>query len=98
VAAQQLAEVEARRAQFDGVSLLVAVKVAGEGKLFGSVGVAEIAHAIESKGLAVEKREIRLPASGPIRMVGEYDIILHLHSEVDVAIKLKVVAEGEVAQ
>src|ERR1043165_1657904 len=51
LAAQHLAEVEARRAQVEGLSLLIAAKVAGEGKLFGSVGVAEIAHAIEAKGL-----------------------------------------------
>lgn len=97
-AADQLAAVEARKSKLEGLSLQIAVKVAGEGKLFGSVGVAEIAQAIEAKGHEVEKREIRLPPSGPIRVVGEYEIVLHLHSEVDVPVKLKVIAEGEAAE
>ena len=97
VAAEHLSEANARRAQIDGLSISIAVKVSGEGKLFGSVGVSEIAHAIAAKGHTVEKREIRLPPTGPIRVIGEYEIVLHLHSEVDVTVPLKVVAEGEAA-
>ena len=98
VAAQHLAEVEERRAQLEGLSLTISAKVSGEGKLFGSIGVAEIAQAVHDKGFALEKKEVRLPPSGPIRQTGDYDIVLHLHSEVDVPVKLKVLAEGEANQ
>ena len=63
-----------------------------EGKLFGSVGVAEIADALTAGGVEVAKREVSLP-EGPIRQVGEYEIDIHLHSDVTQTIKVKVIAE-----
>ncbi|HSH13328.1 MAG TPA: 50S ribosomal protein L9, partial [Desulfurivibrionaceae bacterium] len=63
-----------------------------EGKLFGSIGVRDIADAITAAGTEVEKSEVRLP-EGPLRVVGEYEIELQLHSDVSVSINLAVVAE-----
>ena len=63
-----------------------------EGKLFGSVGVAEIAEALTAAGVEIEKREVSLP-TGPIRQVGEYEVDIHLHSDVTETIKVNVVAE-----
>ncbi|MEO9714451.1 MAG: 50S ribosomal protein L9, partial [Marinobacter alexandrii] len=63
-----------------------------EGKLFGSIGVRDIADAITAAGTDVEKSEVRLP-EGPLRVVGEYEIELQLHSDVTVHINLAVVAE-----
>jgi len=50
-----------------------------EGKLFGSVGTDEIRQAISATGTEVEKKEIRLP-EGPLRVVGEHPITVHLHT------------------
>jgi len=70
----------------------IARKVGEGGKLFGSVGTADICEALASAGVEVKKQEVRLP-EGTIRQTGEYDIGLHLHSDVDVSIKINVEAE-----
>ena len=91
-AAEMLAEAEARRARLDGLSVTITSKAGTEGKLFGSVGTADIADAIIAAGVEVEKKEVRLP-TGPIRVAGEYDIELHLHTDVDATIRLVVIGE-----
>ena len=60
--------------------------------MFGSVTVRDIAEAAGAKGVALEKSEIRLP-QGPVRELGEFEIDVHLHAEVDAILKLAVVPE-----
>jgi large subunit ribosomal protein L9 len=91
-AAEALAAAQARRDQFDGLVVKLSAKAGDEGKLFGSVGTVDIAHAISAAGMNVERSEIRLP-NGPLRQVGEHEVQLHLHSDVNVEIKLVVEAE-----
>lgn len=67
-------------------------KVADEGKLYGSVGIHEVAEAITKSGIEIHKSEIKMP-SGPIRHVGEYEIHVFLHSDVTATIKVVVVPE-----
>jgi len=64
-----------------------------EGKLFGSVGVRDIADAITNAGVNIAKSEIHLPM-GAIRQVGEYDIEVELHSDVNAVIKINIIPEG----
>lgn len=92
-AAEALAAAQARAAQLEGVSVTIAGKAGSEGKLFGSIGTAEIAEALTAAGHAVEKREVRLP-TGPLRAVGEYEINLHLHTDVNTTVKVHVIAEA----
>jgi len=40
----------------------------------------------------VEKKEIRLP-EGPLRVVGEHPVVVHLHTDVDVEVTVNVVGE-----
>jgi len=54
--------------------------------------VRDIAEASEAVGVKLEKSEVRLP-EGPIRELGEFEINIHLHPEVDAVLKLAVVAE-----
>jgi large subunit ribosomal protein L9 len=63
-----------------------------EGKLFGSVGTTDIAHAVEALGVEIEKSEIRLP-QGALRVTGEHDVTVHLHADVDATLKVTVVGE-----
>lgn len=91
-AAERLASAQARAEQLNGASFTISSKAGDEGKLFGSIGVRDIADAISATGTEVEKSEVRLP-EGPIRAVGEYDIELQLHSDVTAEVKLTVVAE-----
>jgi large subunit ribosomal protein L9 len=62
-----------------------------EGKLFGSIGTHDIADALTASGVPVAKAEVRLP-NGTIRQVGEYDVALHLHTDVEATVKLIVIA------
>ncbi|MDH5469177.1 MAG: 50S ribosomal protein L9 [Gammaproteobacteria bacterium] len=91
-AAEALAAAEARRDQIDGKTVEIVAKAGDEGKLFGSIGTADIADAIKATGVEIERNEIRLP-EGAFRQVGEYDVVLHLHTDVDATIKLVVRAE-----
>jgi large subunit ribosomal protein L9 len=91
-AAEKLAAAQARGEALEGASITITSKAGEEGKLFGSIGVRDIADAITAAGTEVEKSEVRLP-EGPLRVVGEYEIELQLHSDVTVHINLAVVAE-----
>lgn len=74
--------------------LTIEVRAGQEGKLFGSVSNNEIAEAISAKGAEVERREVRMP-EGPIRNIGEYDITVHLHTDVETTVKVNVVADAD---
>lgn len=89
-AAEALAAAEARKAQFDGVSLTIARKAGDEGRLFGSVGTSDIATAAVEAGFTLDKSEVRL-SEGPFRAVGEYEVTLHLYADVDARIKIDIV-------
>src|SRR6267154_2329344 len=72
--------------------LLPHAKAGTEGKLFGSIGTSDIAEACTREGFNIERSEVRLPA-GPLRMLGEHLISLHLHADVDVPLHVTIVAE-----
>jgi len=92
-AAATLAAAEARAETINALGLITITANAGEeGKLFGSVGTIDIAAAYEALGFEVERSEIRLP-DGPLRVVGEHLVELHLHS--DVGVQIKVVIEAD---
>jgi len=74
--------------------LVVTIKAiaSDEGKLYGSIGPREIADALAEMGQEVGKREVLQP-DGPLRYVGEYEVQLQLHADVESKIKVVVVAE-----
>lgn len=91
-ATDALAAAEDRKAKLEGVIVTIPRKAGDEGRLFGSVGTADIAAAITDGGLGMElrKNEVRLP-NGPFRAVGDYDVELHLHSDVAVTVRIEVI-------
>jgi large subunit ribosomal protein L9 len=91
-AAEKLAAAQARAEKLESASFTISSKAGDEGKLFGSIGVRDVADAITAAGNDVEKSEVLLP-EGPLRAVGEYEVELKLHSDVYVTVKLAVVAE-----
>ncbi len=93
--AEALAKAEARAATLKDAVVTIAARAGEEGKLFGSVGTADIAEALSKAGTEVEKREVRMP-TGPIRTLGDHAVELHLHADVNVALTVRVVAESEV--
>ena len=82
----------ARAKKLNAMTITVTRKAGAGGKLYGSVGTADIAAAVTEAGVEVSKREIKLP-EGPFRMVGEYKVTAHLHADVDAELTLIVAAE-----
>jgi large subunit ribosomal protein L9 len=66
---------------------------AGEGgKLFGSVTTADIAAAVAAtSGVELDRRKIAL--AEPIRELGDLEVTVALHTDVDVVLAVSVVAE-----
>lgn len=91
-AAEARANAEQRREQIEALSVSITARSGTEGKLFGSIGNIDIAAAVTEAGVAVEKREVRLP-EGPIRQAGEYEITLHLHTDVNAIAKITIIGE-----
>jgi large subunit ribosomal protein L9 len=83
------AKAESFAAGLEQVSLTFSARVGEEGKLFGSVTAADIAHQLEAQGLAVEKRQVDLHE--PIRALGVYRVPIRLHADVRPEIKVWVI-------
>lgn len=80
--AESLNAAKIRAEKLAGKHVTVKALAADEGRLYGSVGPAEIERAAAAAGLDVQKSEIDLP-EGPIRVVGTYTVAVRLHSEVE---------------
>ena len=91
-AGDELSKAQARAKKLEGFKLSLTAKAGGEGKLFGSVGTADIAEGVQSAGHKIERSEVRLP-HGPIRQAGEHIVQLHLHTDVTVDLPVTIVAE-----
>ncbi|MBT8141918.1 MAG: 50S ribosomal protein L9 [Gammaproteobacteria bacterium] len=83
----------ARAEQLSKLTLEIGANAGEEGKLFGSVGTADIAKACTDAGVPVDRKEVRLK-DGAIRELGEFTVGLHLHVDVDVEVPVKVVREA----
>jgi large subunit ribosomal protein L9 len=90
-AAEALQQAQARAERLKELTIELAARASEEGKLYGSVGVQEIATAISDAGCPVEKREVLL-ATGPIHEVGEYVVQVQVHTDVVVDISVNVSA------
>lgn len=92
-ATEALKNAESRKAALEGLgTVTIPAKAGDEGKLFGSVGTADIAEACTKAGAELAKKEVRLP-EGPFHTTGEFEVSLHLHSDVDAVVKLAIVPE-----
>jgi len=89
-----LSAAQIRVAAIGELAVTISAKAGAEGKLYGSIGTAEIAEAVSASGNELEKREVRLP-DGPLREVGEYHVTLHLHADAETSITVHVLAEEE---
>ncbi|MGE4658974.1 MAG: 50S ribosomal protein L9 [Gammaproteobacteria bacterium] len=89
----ELVRAQGRAALLEGKVIAINAKAGVQGKLFGSVGTLDIVEACVLLGAPVERSEVRLP-EGPIRMVGEHKVELHLHTDVNVELTVNVEAEA----
>jgi large subunit ribosomal protein L9 len=91
-AADELAAAKARAEALSKLAVTIKQKSGDEGRLYGSVGAKDIADAVTAAGVKVEKNEVRL-AGGPIRQIGDYEIKVHVHADVDAVVALKIAGE-----
>ncbi len=92
-AAERLAAAQAVAVKLEGLErVIIASKAGDEGKLFGSIGGRDLVDAATAAGIELSKSQVRLP-EGPLRNVGEFDIVVHLHAEVEAVLRVAIVAE-----
>ncbi len=90
-ASEGRASAEERAKAITGMELVISANAGSEDKLFGSVGPIDIIEAFEAVQVQVERSEVRMP-DGPIHELGEFPIGIHLHSEVNVEVVVRVIA------
>ncbi len=88
----ELSQATARAEAFKDFKLTITAKAGTEGRLFGSVGTADIAEHSTKAGHALARSEVRLPG-GPLRVVGEHNVQLHLHADINIELPVIIVAE-----
>jgi len=92
-AAEALQAAMGRKQEIEALATIeVTARVGSEGKLFGSIGVADVSDAIASLGVTVEKSEIRMP-EGAMRTVGEHIVDIHLYTDVDTQVTVNIIGE-----
>lgn len=91
-AAEKLAAAQARADKLAELTVTITRKASDEGKLFGSVSNTDVAEAVTAAGVEIGKAEVRMP-EGPIRDTGEFSIAVHLHTDINSAVKVIVAAD-----
>jgi large subunit ribosomal protein L9 len=86
VAAQELA------GKLEGVTIQVSRKAGMDGRLFGSVGNADVAEGLVAQGFDIDRAAVRMP-DGPLKQVGEVQLEVALHADVLATITVSVVGE-----
>ena len=75
-----------------GLTIEITARAGESDQLFGSVTSRDIAAEVEKLGYTIDRHKIVI--TQPIRMVGEHEATVHLHRDIDVPLKVMVLAEG----
>lgn len=92
IAAAKTADAQARADKIEALKLVITAKTGDGGKLFGSITTRDIADAAAAEGVEIDRHEIRL--AGAIREIGDFEAVVHLASDVDAKLTLKVKSDG----
>ncbi len=90
--AKEKAECESLAARIGGLRFVAPRKVGEHDVLYGSVTAADIAEFLKAKGVEIDKRKVLLEE--PIKTLGEHEVKIKLHPEVQASLKLLVTKEG----
>jgi large subunit ribosomal protein L9 len=86
-----LDDAKAVAGQLEGLRVLMRRRAGGSGRLFGSVGAADIAAAVrEAGGPELDRR--RIEVRDPIKTLGEHQVRVRLHPEVSAPVDIEIVA------
>lgn len=77
----------------DGTEMIFERRASEKNVLFGSVSVADIVSDLADKGFEIDRKRVML--DHPIKELGNYDIVLNIHREVQVTLPVFVVRPGE---
>ncbi|HHW15327.1 MAG TPA: 50S ribosomal protein L9 [Firmicutes bacterium] len=88
--AREEAEARALGERLAGLELVIPAKLGEGGRLFGSVTAKDIAAALETRGVKLDKRKLEL--AEPIKQLGTYQVPVKLHPKVHLNLAVKVVA------
>ena len=80
-------------AKLEGVAIQLTRRASVDGRLFGSVTAYDIVEALNEIGHTIERSAIRMP-QGPLKMIGDHEVAVALHSDVVVHIKVAVLGEA----
>ena len=89
--AEERQQADAAAARLAAVEIEIARRVGENQTLYGSVTSADIAQALEAKGLPVEKRKIAL--AEPLKALGEFTVPVKIHRDVTAQVRVKVVPD-----
>tara|TARA_X000000368_G_scaffold224516_1_gene177228 strand:+ start:5560 stop:6006 length:447 start_codon:yes stop_codon:yes gene_type:complete len=92
MSADVLTQAEARAKALEGSECEILVPVTEEGALYGSVGTRDISEAFIKNEVHIDKSEVQLP-DGPIKEIGEHNIVISVHPEVSIEVLVKVSPE-----
>ena len=90
--AEKLSAAQEKAVKLEGLMVQITRKAGVDGRLFGSVTNFDVAEALMAQGIEVEKADIRMP-QGPLKMVGDAQVQIALHSDVVEAITVSVLGE-----
>ena len=88
-----LANAQSRQLKINGQAFDILAKAGVDGKLFGSVTSFDIVEAVNKSGVEIKKSEVTLP-NGPLKTLGEFEVSVVLHHDVQATIKVNVIAES----
>lgn len=93
-ASDRLQKAQERASEIEAVHVTISARAGDEGKLYGSIGTAEISQAFKEKGVELARQDIRLP-NGPLRELGDFEVDCQLHAEVNAMAKVTIAPEEE---
>ena len=91
-AKEKLGQAQNRQTGLEGVEVEISANASEEGNLYGSIGPREIAAAVSALGREITKSEV-IMGEGPLRTVGEFDVIVQVHTDVQTTVKVTIIPE-----
>jgi len=82
-----LGQAEARKIGLAELVVEIKANASDEGKLYGSIGPREVAEAVSEQGHEINKSEV-IMGEGPLRTVGEFDVVVQLHADVESIVRV----------
>jgi large subunit ribosomal protein L9 len=88
----RLGQAQSRQSGLAELVVEISANASDEGNLYGSIGPREVASAVSALGHEISKAEVTM-GEGPLRTVGEFDVVVQLHADVETRLKVIITPE-----